>query len=635
MTAREGQEELEAQFAQWRHYVQRRRELRPCDADELEDHLRGSVDQLVAAGLSADEAFLVAVKRMGSLDELSREFAREHSERLWKQLVLTGGTDGPAADPRSRRDLWAMVICAAGAAASVKVPELFGMTLEKDASFYGPNLSLFALPWLAAFLAWRRRARRPLIGMLVGLFALGAVAANAYPLADTSQSVVLTSIHLPIAVWLVVGLAYVADDWRSSRRRMDFIRFTGEWVVYYTLIALGGGVLTAFTAGTFTAIGIDPKTFIWQWLLPCGAAAAVVVAGWLVEAKQSVVENIAPVLTRLFTPLFTAVLLAFLVAVGWTSAGINVEREALILFDLLLVVVLGLLLYSISARDPLSPPGLFDKLQLALVVSALAIDALVLFEIAGRITEYGATPNKAAALGVATAEVRPSAHAVRGARALADRLPTGVRRVGLDRCPPLSSVVQLFLTGKVRPDDGSHGGDERQFSVVLEREPVVPGGQPADDGGRLDRCPVLGDGKLPVQPAGTRVDDLDGVVGGEQVQSRSGHQRRRHRRRGQDNLRAPLPGAGAAVPASGSAWGSQSAPAARTGDAANRSKLPAAPNAASLAEQRARTRLLAEITRQQQEAMPPDIDLIDLLPMAAIDITGLPEEQQRHLSYAR
>ncbi|HEX2498717.1 MAG TPA: permease prefix domain 1-containing protein, partial [Actinomycetes bacterium] len=127
MTAREGQEELEAQFAQWRHYVQHRRELQPSDADELEDHLRGCVDELVGAGLSADEAFLVAVKRTGSLDELSREFAREHSERLWKQLVLTGGTGSSVADTRSRQELWVMVICAAGAAASIKVPGLFGM----------------------------------------------------------------------------------------------------------------------------------------------------------------------------------------------------------------------------------------------------------------------------------------------------------------------------------------------------------------------------------------------------------------------------------------------------------------------------------------------------------------------------
>ncbi len=400
MTAQDGQEELEAQFEQWRQYVLRRRELQPFDADELEDHLRGSVDELVAAGLSPDEAFLVAVKRMGSLDELSREFAREHAERLWKQLVLAGDTGSPVADTRSRRDLWAMVTCAAGAVVSVKVPALFGLSFEDDSSFYARTFTLFALPWLAAFLAWRRKARRSVIAMLVALFALGAVAANAYPLADTSQSVVLTSIHLPIALWLVVGLAYVADDWRSSRRRMDFVRFTGEWFIYFLLMALGGGVLSAFLFNTFKAIGILPQEFISHWLLPCGATAAVVVAGWLVEAKQSVVENIAPVLTRLFTPLFTAALLAFLVAVVWTSHGIDVEREALILFDLLLVVVLGLLLYSLSARDPLARPGPFDKLQLALVISALAIDVLVLLEITGRITdEYGSTPNRAAALG--------------------------------------------------------------------------------------------------------------------------------------------------------------------------------------------------------------------------------------------
>jgi hypothetical protein len=394
-----GKDELEPQFAQWRHYVQRRSELRQTDVDELEDHLRGSVDELVAVGLHADEAFLVAVKRMGSLDDLSREFAREHSERLWKQLVLTGDTDGPAGAARSRRDQFAMVGCAVGAAVSVKVPELFGLRIDHDPAFYGANVAVLVLPWLAAFLAWRRRAPKAVIGVLLVLFGLGAVAANAFPLGEESQSLVLTGIHLPIALWFAVGLAYVSDDLRAPRRRMDFVRFTGEWFIYYVLIALGGVVLVAILFGTFEAIGITPDVFVGQWLIPCGAAAAVVVAGWLVEAKQSVVENIAPVLTRLFTPLFTAALLAFLVALGVTAGAIDVEREALILFDLVLVVVLALLLYSISARDPLAPAGLFDKLQLALVVSALAIDVLVLVEITGRISEFGATPNKAAALG--------------------------------------------------------------------------------------------------------------------------------------------------------------------------------------------------------------------------------------------
>jgi hypothetical protein len=71
----------------------------------------------------------------------------------------------------------------------------------------------------------------------------------------------------------------------------------------------------------------------------------------------------------------------------------------LIIFDLLLVVVLGLLLYAISARDPVTRHGLFDKLQLAMVVTALIIDVMVLLAITGRITEWGFTPNKTAALG--------------------------------------------------------------------------------------------------------------------------------------------------------------------------------------------------------------------------------------------
>jgi hypothetical protein len=391
--------DLEGQIAEWRAYMHRRRELHHPDAEELEDHLRSRITELTEAGLRADEAFLIAVKRMGSLDELSREFAREHSERLWKQLVLPGEPDAPAA-ARSRRELAVMVLCAAVAAVAIKVPGWFGLDMSgDDAGFYARNVSLFALPALAAYFAWQRRVGLRVIGVLALLFILGAVAANAYPLAGDSQTIVLTAIHLPLALWLVVGVAYVGGDWRSGRRRMDFIRFTGEWLIYYILIGLGGGVLMAFTIATFDAIGLDAEGFIESWLLPCGAVAAVIVSAWLVEAKPSVIENMAPVLTRVFTPLFAATLLAFLVAIIWTNNGIDVERDALILFDLLLVIVLGLLLYAISARDLAGRPGFFDRLQLVLVVSALIIDVMVLLAITGRITEWGFSPNKTAALG--------------------------------------------------------------------------------------------------------------------------------------------------------------------------------------------------------------------------------------------
>ena len=124
-----------------------------------------------------------------------------------------------------------------------------------------------------------------------------------------------------------VGIAYAGARWGQVAGRMDFIRFSGELFIYYVLIALGGGVLTVFMALIFKAIGVDVEPFFQSWLLPCGAAGAVLIASWLVEAKQSVIENMAPVLTRLFTPLFAAVLVAFLATLVWTGRGVDIERE--------------------------------------------------------------------------------------------------------------------------------------------------------------------------------------------------------------------------------------------------------------------------------------------------------------------
>jgi hypothetical protein len=168
----------------------------------------------------------------------------------------------------------------------------------------------------------------------------------------------------------------------------------------YTLIALGGGALIGLTLFIFKAIGLDAERAVVGWVMPCGAMGAVIIGAWLVEQKQSVIENMAPVLTWLFTPLFTALLLAFVAAMIWTGNLIDIGREVLIGFDLLLIVVLGLLLYAVSARDAQAPPGRFDILQLLLVVSALIVDALALWAIAARISEFGFSPNRTAALGL-------------------------------------------------------------------------------------------------------------------------------------------------------------------------------------------------------------------------------------------
>jgi hypothetical protein len=151
-------------------------------------------------------------------------------------------------------------------------------------------------------------------------FVLGGIFANVFPFLANSSTEHLTALHLPIALWLTVGFAYVRNRWFADDGRMNFVRFTGELVIYYVLIALGGVVLIGFTVMMFQAIDMKADWLIAGWLVPCGAAGAVIIGSWLVEAKKSVIENMAPVLTRLFTPLFTLLLLVFWAR--WRGPGI-------------------------------------------------------------------------------------------------------------------------------------------------------------------------------------------------------------------------------------------------------------------------------------------------------------------------
>jgi hypothetical protein len=388
-------ETVETQIAEWRTYVTNAAGVNGRDVEELEDHLRHQIAELNAAGLADDEAFLVAVKRMGSLDAISREFAREHSGRLWKQLVLTG-EDEPA---RVAGGFVEPLVFAVAAAVAIQVARLAAGFPDQEPRWFARNVTLVVLPFLAAYFV-RRRGLGAREAVLTAVpFVLAALAINVYPWDADSDTETLAALHLPVVLWFVVAYPYMGATLRSHERRMDFVRFTGEWFIYYVLIALGGGVLMGLTAGILEPTGIDVDV-VAQWVLPSGAAGAVVVAAWLVESKQRVVENMAPVLTMLFTPLFAVMLACAAVVYAATGLGGAFDRDLLSVFDALLVVVLGLVLYGMSARDPMTSPGWMDRIQLVAVVSALVLDVMVVGAMIARIGDLGLSPNRTSALGL-------------------------------------------------------------------------------------------------------------------------------------------------------------------------------------------------------------------------------------------
>ncbi|MDE2845426.1 MAG: hypothetical protein OXO51_01835 [Gemmatimonadota bacterium] len=406
---------FEIAIARWRTYVERHGSLPATGLDELEERLRVQADDLLRLGLSAEEAFLVAVGRIGRDDTVTRAFVQDHAAQL-----MGASTDEPATDvagvstdvgathtatgiARTRLTEFIFVLCmAAGASLAIKVPALFGYAFDDDDvnQFYALNISFFAFPFVTAYFAWKRGMEIARWSWLIPPFFVAMLLCNVFPFEPGGDTAILVTLHVPIALWLVVGFAYAGGDWRTRGLRMDFVRFSGQLFILYVLIALGGGVLTGITLTVFNALGVNLQWAAASWIIPCGAMGAFVVAAWLVDTGQGAIEQVAPVLTRIFTPLFTLMLLSFLAVMVWTGKGIDVQREMLIAFDALLIVVLGLVLYSVSARDPVAPPGIFDGLQIALISSALVVDVLVLAAMTARISDFGVTPNRMWAMGL-------------------------------------------------------------------------------------------------------------------------------------------------------------------------------------------------------------------------------------------
>ena len=389
---------MEKIIAEWRAYSVRHGAGHAPDLEALEGRLRDQIASLRDAGLGDDEVFLIAVKRVAQTDATTRGFAGEHIERLLDKPESV--PEGDDVGGRFKRTEFVVVLgLALAAALAIKVPELFGFRLIDGDAVYARNLSLFVLPMLAGYFAWKRGISGRAFLWLVLPFIAAAVFANIFPFERNAHTESLTAIHLPFALWLAVGFAYVGGRWRSVERRTDFVRFSGELFIYYVLIALGGGVFSLLTWGMFEAINLEIGDFIVEWVLPCGAMGAVLVGAWLVEARQGVAQNIAPMLSRVFTPLFAVMLPIFLAAMVLTGEWIDMDRDMLIGFDIMLALVLGLLLFSVSARDTQARPGVFDGLQLLLVAAAIAADLIALSAIVGRISEFGFTPNRTAALG--------------------------------------------------------------------------------------------------------------------------------------------------------------------------------------------------------------------------------------------
>jgi hypothetical protein len=391
--------DLESQIRKWRRHVQSAGSLDAQHVEELESHLRDSIDELTERGVSVEEAFIVSIHRMGDAEELNHEFAKVSTESVWRQLLV------PAADEEARRkqrtEIAAVIALAVLGGLLGKIPAIFGhLVTEENALIYAKNAAFFALPPVAIYLIWRRALSFRFMAVAATVFAALALAVNLYPSYEPHHTEVLSVLHVPIVLLLVLMVLSCGRDWHRPDLRLDFVRFAGEVFIYAVLLGLGGLVLVGVAGGVLSLVEIDIEFLILNWLFVFGGCGLAVVAAYLVEKKKGAIETIAPVLARVFTPLFAVLMLVLIIAIAVAGQAPSEDRELLIMFDIVLALVLGLVLYTMSARDAEKPADWWDWIVMALVVLALVADVIALSGIVGRLVAYGFTPNKTAALGM-------------------------------------------------------------------------------------------------------------------------------------------------------------------------------------------------------------------------------------------
>jgi hypothetical protein len=294
------------------------------------------------------------------------------------------------------KELIFVLILSALAGFLAKFPDLTGI---KPEDYYPRNISFIVFPVLSVYFAWKQQLKRLQWFIFAGIVALSAVYINLIPSGNTYDTFILACISLPLVMWSVLGFMFTGPDLMHSSKRIEFLRYNGDLLVMSAVILLAGGLLSAITIGLFELIQIRIEEFYFKNIAIWGLAAIPLIATWLIQMNPQLVKNVSPVIAKVFTPLVLITLFVYLIAIIYTGKDPYNDREFLLIFNLLLIGVMAIILFSVSGTSG-NRANLFSTIMLfALSVLTIIVNGIALSAIIFRISEWGITPNRLAVLG--------------------------------------------------------------------------------------------------------------------------------------------------------------------------------------------------------------------------------------------
>lgn len=276
------------------------------------------------------------------------------------------------------------------------LPSFFSINKEL---FYTRNLGFVLFSSLIAYFSWKRNypIKKLLVPAIIILIA--AIYINTLSNLPKSDSIIQACIHLPLFLWVLFGYVFVASDANQNNSRIRFLRFNGDFIVLNALMFLSSALFTAITIGLFSLLHVNIEYYFSHYFVFIGYAAIPVVATFILQNNPQLVNKISPVIARIFTPIVFITLFIFLITIISTGNYPSTNRDFLLLFNVLLIAVMALILFSLSEVTKNTQQKFNQVLLFGLAILTIIVNSIALGSIVYRINEFGFSPNRLAVLG--------------------------------------------------------------------------------------------------------------------------------------------------------------------------------------------------------------------------------------------
>jgi hypothetical protein len=276
-----------------------------------------------------------------------------------------------------------------------KVPFLFNIDPEL---FYPRNVGTIVFPTLITYLSLRYKFNLYIWLIYLVISFIPIIFLNLIPGGDNSDTFFLSSTHSLFFLLSICGLVYIGGIRGKTNKKIDFLHYCGDLIIMSGLLLISGGLFTVITIGLFQEIGFNIEDFYFENVVVWGLPAIPLIASYWIFNNKDLVSKISPLIAKIFTPFVFLILFIFSFAIIFSDKNILVDRELLLMFNIIIIAVLALILFSLSHINS------SNKFQFILLFSLSFIsiidNLIVLFAISSRLFEFGITPNRLALTGL-------------------------------------------------------------------------------------------------------------------------------------------------------------------------------------------------------------------------------------------